>query len=127
MTEQTRFDHVGPHFAVRDVLQAKSFYEDVLGFRIEYIDGEPPQYVVVFRDDVYIHLSLSDDPNFHPGGGRAFVAVKGVDHLWEQVCSESQESICGTLEDRDYGHGVRFRGFAVKDLDGNTLRIAEPM
>lgn len=79
MAESTRFDPIGPHFAVRDVLRAKSFYESVLGFGLEYVDGDPAHYVVVFRDEVYIHLSLSNDPTFPPGGGCAFVAVKGVD------------------------------------------------
>jgi hypothetical protein len=37
------------------------------------------------------------------------------------------KSVCEPLEDRDYGQGVRFRGFALKDLDGNILRIAEPL
>ena len=83
--------------------------------------------LAIRQGQVYIHLSLSDDPVFHPGGGRAFVAVKGVDQLWKQVCSVSEESVYKSLEDRDYGHGVRFREFAVKDLDGNILRIGEPM
>jgi predicted enzyme related to lactoylglutathione lyase len=127
MGKQTTFDHVGPHFAVRDVSRATSFYERVLGFGLEYIDGEPPEYAVVFRDEVYIHLSLSNHPSFNPGGGRAFVAVSGVGHLWERVRSEAGESICEPLEERDYGQGVRFRVFAIQDIDGNILRIGEPM
>jgi catechol 2,3-dioxygenase-like lactoylglutathione lyase family enzyme len=127
MAEQASFDHVGPHFAVRDVSRAKSFYESVLGFGLEYIDGDPPHYAVVFRDEVYIHLSLPSHPGFNPGGGRAFMAVSGVEHLWDQVRSAAEESICESLEDRDYGHGVRFRGFAIRDIDGNILRIAEPL
>lgn len=127
MTEQSRFNHVGPHFAVRDVSRAMSFYESTLGFGLDYVHGDPVQYAVVFRDEVYIHLSLSNHPSFTPGAGRAFVAVSRVDDVWEQVCSQARESICGPLENRDYGQGVRFRGFALKDPDGNILRIAEPV
>lgn len=127
MDEQMRFNHIGPHFAVRDVPRAMSFYQAVLGFGVDYIAGDPPQYVVVFRDEVYLHLSLSDDPAFQPGSGRAFVAVKGVDQLWEKVLTVSEESVCESLDERDYGHGARFRGFAVKDPDGNILRIGEPV
>ena len=127
MDNKTSFNHVAPHFAVQDVSRAKSFYENVLRFGLEYIDGAPPHYAVVFRDEVYIHLSLSKDPSFNPSSGRAFIAVSGVEHLWEQVCSAAEESICESLEDRDYGHGVRFRGFAIQDIDGNILRIAEPL
>ncbi|MDH4196378.1 MAG: VOC family protein [Candidatus Aminicenantes bacterium] len=127
MTGQSRFNHAGPHFAVREVSRAMSFYQNVLGFGLDYIDGDPVRYAVVFRDEVYIHLSLSNDPGFNPGGGRAFVAVGGVDHVWERVWSEAKGSVCESLENRDYGHGVRFRGFAIKDPDGNVLRIAEPL
>jgi predicted enzyme related to lactoylglutathione lyase len=127
MANQTSFNHVAPHFAVRDVSRAKSFYQTVLGFGLDYINGEPPQYAVVFRDEVYIHLSLSKDPGFTPGGGRAFIAVSGVEQLWEQVRSAAEESICESLEDRDYGHSVRFKEFAIRDIDGNILRIAEPL
>jgi len=55
------------------------------------------------------------------------VAVSGVEHVWERARSEAPASVCESLENRDYGHGVRFRGFAVKDPDGNVLRIAEPL
>jgi len=127
MTEQSRFNHAGPHFAVRDVSRAMSFYEGVLGFGLDYIHGDPAEYAVVFRDEVYIHLSLSNHPSFAPGAGRAFVAVSGVEQVWKQVCSKAQESACEPLENRDYGQGVRFRGFAVEDPDGNILRIAEPL
>ena len=127
MANQISFNHVGPHFAVRDMGRAKSFYQTVLGFGLDYLNGEPPQYAVVFRDEVYIHLSLSKDPEFTPGSGRAFIAVSGVEYLWEQVGSAAKDSICKSLEDRDYGHGVRFREFAIRDPDGNILRIAEPL
>ena len=127
MSTNVRFNHVGPQFAVDDVQQAVGFYAAALGFKLDYLDGEPPHYAVVFRDEVYIHLSLSNDPGFNPGCGRAFIAVSGVEYLWEQVRSVAEESICESLEDRDYGHGVRFRGFAIRDLDGNILRIAEPL
>ena len=127
MSTNVRFNHVGPQFAVDDVQQAVGFYAAALGFKLDYLDGEPPHYAVVFRDEVYIHLSLSNDPGFNPGSGRAFIAVSGVEYLWEQVRSVAEESICESLEDRDYGHGVRFKGFAIRDPDGNILRIAEPL
>ena len=127
MPEQTRFNHIGPQFAVRDVSRAVFFYKNVLGFGLDYLDGDPARYAVVFRDEVYIHLSLSNHPGFNPGGGRAFVAVSAIEPVWERTVSEARASVCESLDDRDYGHGVRFRGFAIRDPDGNVLRIAEPL
>jgi catechol 2,3-dioxygenase-like lactoylglutathione lyase family enzyme len=124
--EQPRFNHIGPQFAVRDVARAISFYGEALGLTVDYVDGDPPEYAVVYRDEVYIHLSVSADPDFNPGGGRAFLAVSGVNGVWEQVCSGFRTSVIQTLADWDFRHGVRFRGFIMKDLDGNVLRIGEP-
>lgn len=123
----SRFNHVGPHFAVDDVAQAVAFFSDVLAFDIDYLDGDPPRYAVVFRDDVYIHLSVPDSPDFIPGAGRAFISVSEVDSVWERAVSISPGSVVQSLEDRDYGQGVRFRVFAIVDPDGNTVRIGEPL
>jgi catechol 2,3-dioxygenase-like lactoylglutathione lyase family enzyme len=127
MNSQVRFTHVGPQFSVRDVSKAEAFYLDVLGFGLDYVDGDPATYAVVFRDDVYLHLSVPQDPEFPPGVGRAFMVVNGVDAVWEKARSVAPESIREPLEDRDYGQDIRFRVFSLTDLEGNTLRIAEPI
>jgi catechol 2,3-dioxygenase-like lactoylglutathione lyase family enzyme len=127
MNDGVRFNHVGPQFAVEDVEMAVSFYAAVLGFGLDFLDGDPPHYAVVFRGDVYIHLSRPQPPNFVPGGGRAFVAVSGVDVIRERARSEAPNSITQPLEDLDYGHEVRFRIFSLSDPAGNTLRIGEPL
>ena len=127
MKKGVRFNHMGPQFAVDDVGQSVGFYAAVLGFGLDYLDGEPPHYAVVFRDEVYIHLSQPEPPLFTPGAGRAFVAVSGIDVIWERARSEAPDAIVQPLEDLDYGLKVRFRVFAVADPSGNTLRIGEPL
>lgn len=120
-----RFQHIAPHFYTSDVGRARQFYESVLGFALDYVDGEPPQYVVMCRDDVYMHLSQAGlyGTARHPAA--AFVAVTDVDALWAQV-RERPECVVADLTDVDYGSGVRFRLFAVRDPEGNVLRIGEP-
>lgn len=127
MKNGVRFNHVGPQFAVEDVDQAVGFYAAALGFKLDYLDGEPARYAVVFSDEVYIHLSQAQPPGFMPGGGRAFVAVSGVDRIWDRARMEAPGSIVQTLQDLDYGHEVRFRVFALSDPAGNTIRIGEPL
>ena len=122
-----RFNHAAPHFAVRDVSAAVSFYSAVLGFGVDYLDGDPPHYAVVYRGEVYIHLSVPENPDFRPGSGRAFIAVSGIDPLWKGASTRAPESVVKPLKNCDYGHGVRFRVFAIADPDGNTLRIGEPI
>jgi len=127
MKKGVRFNHIGPQFSVEDVERAVGFYATVLGFSLDYLDGEPAHYAVVFRDEVYIHLSNPEPPKFEFGAGRAFVSVSGVDAVWERARSEAPDSIVQPLEALDYGHEVRFKVFSLADPAGNTLRIGEPL
>ena len=124
-TTVIRFQHIAPHFYASDMRGAQQFYESVLGFALDYVDGEPPQYLVMCRDDVYVHLSQAGlyGAALHPGA--AFVAVVDVDALWAEVRGR-RECVVADLTDADYGSGVRFRVFAVRDPDGNVLRLGEP-
>jgi predicted enzyme related to lactoylglutathione lyase len=126
MTEPTRFNHAGPHFVVSDVPVAVDFYSVALGFGVDYLDGEPPHYAVVFRDNVYIHLSLRAPLSSPIGPGCAFLAVSGIDPLWARVAAARVEVI-EPLADRDYGHGARFRVFTIRDPYQNVLRIGESL
>jgi catechol 2,3-dioxygenase-like lactoylglutathione lyase family enzyme len=44
MTNNVRFNHCGPQFAVESVTKSIEFYSDVLGFGIDYLSGSPPAY-----------------------------------------------------------------------------------
>ena len=127
MGSRARFNHIGPQFSVDGVSKSVGFYAAVLGFGLDYLDGDPPHYAVVFRDEVYIHLSDPGSHGVQPGAGRAFVTVSGVDAIWERARSEAPEAIVQPLEDLDYGHEIRFKVFAIADPSGNTLRIGEPL
>jgi catechol 2,3-dioxygenase-like lactoylglutathione lyase family enzyme len=120
-----RFNHVAPHFHSSDVTRSRAFYERVLGFSLDYADGDPPHYLVLRRDDVYLHLSLPGPPLTPRHAGAGFIAVTDVETLWSGV-SGHHECVVAPLEHVDYGAGVRFRVFAVRDPDGNLLRIGEP-
>ncbi len=41
MKNGVRFNHIGPQFAVEDVEKAVGFYAAVLGFALDFLDGEP--------------------------------------------------------------------------------------
>jgi catechol 2,3-dioxygenase-like lactoylglutathione lyase family enzyme len=121
----TRFEHIAPHFHVTDVQRARLFYERVLGFSLDYSDGQPPHYAVMCRDDVYVHLSHPGPHGLPRHPGAAFIAIANVASLWEQVRA-LPDCVVEPLTDADYGGGVRFTVFAMRDPDGNLLRIGEP-
>jgi catechol 2,3-dioxygenase-like lactoylglutathione lyase family enzyme len=126
VSDEVRFNHVGPHFLVEDVAGAVAFYSSVLGFGVDHEGGAPPQYAVVFRDEVYIHLSRRGPLGYPAGPGAAFVAVAGVDEVWSRV-SSTEVDVLEELEDRDYGDEIRFRVFTIRDPGQNVLRIGEPL
>jgi len=127
MNSKVRFNHVGPQFVVDEVAVAVSFYSEVLGFELDHVNGEPLQYAVVFRDEVYVHLGVQGHPAFTPGPGSAFVSVSGVEEVWSRVKLAAPQSVIEPLESCDYGQGVRFRVFSLADPAGNILRIGEPL
>jgi len=126
MKKYIRFNHCGPQFVVKNVTQAVKFYADVLDFGIDYINGSPPTYAVVFRDEVYIHLSYSKVIAYQIGPGAAFIAVTGVEKLWQHVQS-SRAVIKDPISDQDFGQEVRFKTFTIQDPDNNILRIGEQL
>ncbi len=124
MKSEIRFNHAGLQFAVKNVPASVKFYKKVLGFEIDYENGSPVEYAVVFRDEVYIHICLQKNQPYEIGPGCGFVSVSGVEKLWEHVFPSGAE-IIQPLTDKDYGHGVLFRDFTIKDSDGNVLRIGQ--
>ncbi|UCC71929.1 MAG: hypothetical protein JSV86_16390 [Gemmatimonadota bacterium] len=49
-----------------------------------------------------------------------------MESLWNRV-RDSQAEVIEELRDADFGHGVVFKGFTIRDPDGNVLRIGEPL
>jgi predicted enzyme related to lactoylglutathione lyase len=109
---------------VQDISRSLDFYKNVLGFGVDYLSGSPPAYAVVYRDEVYIHLCLPAAQNSNPGTSAVFIAVNGVEELWNRVKNEGIE-IIDQLAEKDYGQKVCFRVFTIKDPDKNILRIGE--
>jgi predicted enzyme related to lactoylglutathione lyase len=123
-SKKVRFNHCAPQFIVQDVARSLEFYKNYLGFEIDYLRGSPPGYAVVYRDDVYIHLCLPESRSFNLVPGCVFIAIRGIDKIWDHIKSTDTE-IIDQLAERDFGSDVRFRIFTIKDPDKNVLRIGE--
>lgn len=127
MSTSFRFNHAALQFSVDDVPAAVAFYLEVLDFRLDFQDGDPPVYAVVCRDEVYIHLTRPGHPAFTGGPGSAFIAVSGLGPLRERVQAAAPASVRAPLTVQDYGQGIRFRVLVLADPAGNLLRIGEPL
>jgi hypothetical protein len=47
---------------VKDVVKAADHYRDAMGFAYDRFWGEPPSFVILHRDGMYVMLKQSDDP-----------------------------------------------------------------
>jgi len=121
-----RYNHCAPQFIVQNVTDAIEFYSKILGFNVDYLSGSPPEYAVVFRDEVYIHLCNPEAHELNPQSGSVFISVTGIEEIWKQVVSLDVK-IIKQLSDEDYGSGVKFKTFIIEDPDQNILRIGEPI
>jgi uncharacterized glyoxalase superfamily protein PhnB len=103
-------------FVARDVVRTAEYYRDVLGFKIEFLYGEPAFYAGVERDGVIIHLQAASETKRQPGHGAVNVFVTEVDALYEELKSRGANIL---KPPQDYPYGMR--DFDVHDVDGNHL------
>jgi len=84
---------IAPYFIVDDIFQSAEFYRDKLGFHFDRIWGEPPQFVMVGRDQIIIMLKSVGSsghcrPNYQVNPDAcwdAYIWVKDADALYEEL------------------------------------------
>jgi uncharacterized glyoxalase superfamily protein PhnB len=117
-----KFFAIAPYFVVDDVTKSAEFYRDMLGFDFDKIWGEPPQFVIVHRDELHIMLK-SNSGQSHPNRSvdknavwDAYIWITDADALCEEFRSRGVK-ITRKIEDMDYG----CRDFDVEDDSGYIL------
>lgn len=124
--ERTRLHSVTPILMVRDVVRAAEFYRDKLGFKIEFLHGNPVFYGAVTRDEVCLHLRFVHRPNFAVLASRevllilATIEVNDVKALFEEFETRGVDFL-QRLTRQAWG-GL---DFYVRDPDGNTISFVE--
>lgn len=112
------YSHHATVLPVADLVRARDFYRDVLGFSVEFEWQDPPTYAVLAAgESVQIHLSLADEPP--PPDARPTLVnifVYDVDALHEKVAARGA-NVTTSLETMEYG----MREFEVTDPDGHRL------
>lgn len=115
-----------PILFVRDVAAAAAFYAGPLGFRVDFLHGEPPFYGSVSRDGARLHLRFVPHPTFADVAEREVslvlatvevANVKGLFAEWEA----SGVTFVQRLTSQAWG-GLDFQ---IRDPDGNRLSFVE--
>jgi catechol 2,3-dioxygenase-like lactoylglutathione lyase family enzyme len=106
-----------PILAVPDVTASAGYFREVLGFTVEFVWGNPPEYAGIERDEAEIHLRAD--------GGvvsehRVAILMDGVDAYHDEVRQRGAE-VTVPIGDRDYG----IRDFAVRTPDGHFISFGQ--
>jgi uncharacterized glyoxalase superfamily protein PhnB len=128
-TEQKLFS-IAPYFIVDDIFESAEFYRDKLGFEFNRIWGEPPQFVIVYRDGAQIMLkSIGSKGHVRPNHSvysdacwDAYIRVKDADAIYEELRSRGVK-ITRTIENAPYN----CRDFDVEDNSGYILCFGQDL
>lgn len=115
-----------PILFVRDIAAAAAFYEEQLGFQIDFLHGQPPFYGSVSRDGVCLHLRFVHHTNFAALAARetslilAAIEVANVKALFQEY-EARRVPFAQRLARQPWG-GLDFH---VRDPDGNVVSFVQ--
>lgn len=119
-----RFFQAQPVLLVHDVPRTVAFYQDSLGFGLDFQVGDPPDYAGVFRGDwtgriVQIHFSQVPPQREIQVGSYLYIFVdSSIDHLYADYRAK-EVHITSPLHTQAWG----MREFAIRDINGHLLRF----
>lgn len=120
--DQSILKNVVPILLVRDVTACAKFFQQKLGFEIDFLHGLPPFYGAVSRDGVCLHIRYVERPFFAQAASQekslicASIEVSNVQGLFREFKARGVE-FAQTLTKQAWG-GTDFQ---VRDPDGNVI------
>ncbi|MDQ8201816.1 VOC family protein [Pelagicoccus sp. SDUM812003] len=116
-----------PILLVKDVVAAANHYRDAMGFHYDRFWGEPPNFVILKRDGLFVMLRQADDPkHVVPHWTVAdklwniYFWVSDVEMLYSEFLARGAKIDYG-LCDQPYG----CREFGTQDLDGYDIAFGQ--
>jgi hypothetical protein len=124
---QTKLTASSTVLLVRDVVAGRNHYRDAMGFDHGRFYGDPPAFIILERDQMYLMLKRVDDPKLivpHRSAGvdscDVYFWTSDVDGLHAEFVRRGAK-ITDALYLQDYG----CKEFAVTDLDGYEIRFGQ--
>ncbi len=121
---------VAAHLFVRNIKTSCEFFQNKLGFTVDFVYGDPPFYGQVSRDNARLALRYMDEPVF-AGDIRAredlvlasitVASAEEIEHLF-LMYQAAGAPFHQTLKPEPWGA----KTFIVKDPDDNLILFAGP-
>jgi catechol 2,3-dioxygenase-like lactoylglutathione lyase family enzyme len=116
---------VQPVLPVADVAASADFFHRVLGFEIDFLEGDPPihgrvKVVGTWGHPVYIHLSLAEPRDVQPSGETRIYVGRDLDGLFEEYRRLGVEIVFDPVA-QPWG----LREFAVRETNRHVLRFCK--
>jgi catechol 2,3-dioxygenase-like lactoylglutathione lyase family enzyme len=108
-----------PILRVSDLARATKYWRDVLGFQVEWMDGEPPDFAAVKRGDAVFFMCQRCQGR---GASWSFVFTKDVDKLHQELVGRG-----AIIARAPKNEPWRLREMHVADRDGNVVRFGSPI
>jgi hypothetical protein len=108
-----------PILHVANLKASQNHFRDVLGFKVEWEYGEPPDFGAVRRDDAIFFLC--EQCQGTPGAW-SFIFAKDVDALHDELRNKNARIVMPPTN-----MPWELREMQVADLDGNMFRFACPI
>lgn len=103
-------------FHVADLQRSLNFYQDILGFRVDFMFGEPTFYVGLSLGPVSLHIGSNYPVKNNTGHGHLYIVCDEVD-LYYKSLVEKGVNVVSPIGDQNYGK----RDFNILDPDGNMI------
>jgi predicted enzyme related to lactoylglutathione lyase len=114
---------------VKDVVASANYYRDSMGFTFPKLWGDPPSFVILRRDGIYLMLKQADNPadilcywTVSKGLWNVYFWISDADALHAEFVSNGAK-IDYPVCDQPYG----CREFGVQDLDGYDIGFGQDM
>lgn len=115
---QCKFDGLTPILNVKSILESINYYVSILGFKQDWVWGDPSTFASISRDGVCIFLCQNAQGR---SGTWLSISVENVDALYEDY---QAKGVVIRQAPTNFSWGMREMN--IEDLDGHRLRIGTP-
>ena len=112
----SELSHAIPILSVSDLRASERYYRDVLGFKLDWEDGDPPDFASVSRGDAVLFMCQRCQGR---AGNWLMIFSRDVDRLYQEFRSKGALVPRAPRDER-----WRLREMHVSDPDGHVIRFA---